>query len=417
MAKTNERISLESDEQQRRSSFRTAFLTTAVFLLALELRACITAVGPLTGTIRGETGLSSTLIGLLTTLPLIAFGAVSPLAPVLSRRWGIEVMLFVSLLSLAAGIFLRSLPGVGLLFLGTAVLGASIAIGNVLVPALIKRDFPHRIGLMTAIYSTLVGLSGALADGVSIPLAQNAGLGWRGSLAFWALPAILTALLWLPLLRSRARIEVPTQGGSKHITASVWRSPLAWQVTLYMGLQSWIFYSVVAWFPTIFEGHGLSAANAGWLLSLIQGGGAFGAFFAPQIAVRMRSQRALVAGTILLALIALAGILSGAFSFILLWCLLLGLAQGSFLGIALLFFILRTSDARSAAELSGMAQSVGYLLAATGPLIIGWLHDLTNGWTIPLLVLIAVILLLLGVGMGAGRNAIVRAPDIVELRH
>jgi CP family cyanate transporter-like MFS transporter len=394
-----------------------ALLITAVFLLALELRACITAVGPLAGVIRGETGLSSTLTGLLTTLPLIAFGAVSPLAPALSRRWGIEVMLFISLLSLAAGIFLRSSAGVSFLFLGTAVLGASIAIGNVLVPALIKRDFPHRIGLMTAIYSTLVGLSGALADGVSIPLAQNAGLGWRGSLAFWALPAVLTALLWLPLLRSRTRTEVPTPGADKHIAASVWRSPLAWQVTLYMGLQSWAFYSVVAWFPTIFEGHGLSAANAGWLLSLIQGAGAFGAFFAPQIAVRMRSQRALVVSTILLALIALVGILSGAFSFILLWCILLGLAQGSFLGIALLFFILRTSDARSAAELSGMAQSVGYLLAATGPLIIGWLHDLTNGWTIPLLVLVVVILLLLGVGIGAGRNATVRSPDIVELRH
>ncbi len=415
MAKTNEILSFESGEQQRHSSFRTVLLITGIFLLALELRACITAVGPLVGIIRSETGLSSTLTGLLTTLPLIAFGVVSPFAPALSRRWSIEVMLFVSLLSLALGIFLRSLPAVSLLFLGTAVLGAAIAISNVLVPALIKRDFPHRVGLMTAIYSTLVSASGALADGVSIPLAQGVGLGWRGSLAFWALPAALTALLWLPLLRLRARTEVRTQETSKNITYNVWRSPLAWQVTLYMGLQSWTFYTIVAWFPTIFAVHGLSAANAGWLLSLIQGAGAVGSFLAPQLAVRMRSQRILVSGTILLALIAHAGILSGAFGFILLWCLLLGLAQGSFLGLALLFFILRTSDARSAAELSGMAQSIGYLLAATGPLLIGWLHDLTNGWTIPLLVLVAVTLLLLGVGMGAGRNATVRLPDGVVL--
>ncbi len=405
MAKTNERISFESGEQQRHSSFRTVLLITGIFLLALELRACITAVGPLVGIIRSETGLSSILTGLLTTLPLIAFGVVSPFAPALSRRWSIEVMLFVSLLSLALGIFLRSLPAVSLLFLGTAVLGAAIAISNVLVPALIKRDFPHRVGLMTAIYSTFVSASGALADGVSIPLAQGVGLGWRGSLAFWALPAALTALLWLPLLRWRTRTEVRIQGASKNITSSVWRSPLAWQVTLYMGLQSWTFYTVVAWFPTIFAVHRISAANAGWLLSLIQGAGAVGSFLAPQLAVRMRSQRILVIGTILLALIAYTGILSGTFGFILLWCLLLGLAQGSFLGLALLFFILRTSDARSAAELSGMAQSIGYLLAATGPLLIGWLHDLTNNWTIPLLVLGAVTLLLLCVGLGASRNA------------
>lgn len=407
MAKTKEKILFESGEQQRRAGFRTGLLIAAVFLLAIELRACITAVGPLVSMIRSETGLSSTLAGLLTTLPLIAFGAVSPFAPALSRRWSIEVMLFVSLLSLALGIFLRSLPAVSLLFLGTAVLGAAIAISNVLVPALIKRDFSHRIGLMTAIYSTLVSASGALADGVSIPLAQNAGLGWRGSLAFWALPAALTALLWLPLLRWRTRTEVRIQGASKNVTSSVWRSPLAWQVTLYMGLQSWTFYTVVAWFPTIFAVHGISPANAGWLLSLLQGAGAVGSFLAPQLAVRMRSQRILVIGSILLALIAYTGILSGAFGFILLWCLLLGLSQGSSLGLALLFFILRTSDARSAAELSGMAQSIGYLLAATGPLLIGWLHDLTGNWTVPLLVLAAVTLLLLCVGLGASRNATV----------
>jgi CP family cyanate transporter-like MFS transporter len=182
-----------------------------------------------------------------------------------------------------------------------------------------------------------------------------------------------------------------------------------------MGLQSWTFYIVVAWFPAIFGRHGISPTNAGWLLSLLQLSGVLGSFIAPQIAVRMRSQRLLVAGAILLALVAYAGILSGAFSMIVLWCLLLGLAQGAYLGLALLFFILRTPDARSAAELSGMAQSVGYLLAATGPLLFGWLHDLTGDWTLPLLVLGAVTLVLLGIGLGAGRNASVELPmeDVV----
>lgn len=414
MAKTDEQISFERGAQQHRSGFRTLLLLAGILLLTLNLRACITGVGPLIGAIRSETGLSATLAGLLTTLPLIAFGMISPLAPALSRRWGIEMALFISLPALALGIVLRSLPAVSLLFLGTALLGAAIAIGNVLVPALIKRDFPHRIGLMTGIYSTLVSASGALADGMSIPLAQNAGLGWRGSLAFWAFPVALTILLWLPLLRLHARNAQQTRGVSKHITRSMWRSPLAWQVTLFMGLQSWTFYVAVAWFPAIFVAHGISPANAGWLLSLLQVAGVLGAFITPQIAGRMRSQRPLVVGTILLALIAYAGVLSGAFGLIILWCLVLGLFQGASLGLALLFFIVRTSDARGSAELSGMAQSIGYLLAATGPLLFGWLHDLTNNWTIPLLVLGAVTLLLLGVGLGAGRNATV--PLLMEQR-
>jgi MFS transporter, CP family, cyanate transporter len=409
--KINEQSTLEQGERRRKPGFRTILLVTGVVLLALNLRACITGVGPLVSAIRDETGLSVTLAGLLTTLPLIAFGAVSPLAPRLSRRWGIESMLLVSLLGLAIGVLLRSLPTISLLFLGTALMGAAIAISNVLLPSLIKRDFPRQIGLMTAIYSTLVSASGAIADGVSIPLAQNAGLGWRGSLGFWALPAVLTALLWLPLLRARARPAAGTQAPGKQTVRGVWRSPLAWQVTLFMGLQSWTFYIVVAWFPAIFENHGISPTNAGWLLSLLQLFGVLGSFIAPQIAGRMRSQRSLVALSILLALIAYVGILTNAFGFILLWCLLLGLAQGAYLGLALLFFILRTPNARSAAELSGMAQSIGYLLAATGPLIFGWLHDLTHGWTVPLLVLGAVTLVLFSVGMGASRDTIVNLPD------
>ena len=408
MAKTNELISPEQNQHQ--SPRKTVLLLLAIIFLALNLRACITGVGPLVGVIRAATGLSSTLAGLLTTLPLIAFGAISPLVPRLARKWGLESMLIVSLLGLIVGVLLRSLPGISLLFLGTALLGAAIAISNVLLPGLIKRDFPRQIGLMTAIYSTLVSASGALADGVSIPLAQNTGLAWRGSLAFWALPAALTMLLWFPLWRVRPRLSASTQFKNRAMARSVWRAPLAWQVTLVMGLQSWTFYIVIAWFPALFADHGLSPTSAGLLLALLQLSGVLGSFFAPQLAGRMRGQRLLVVVTIFLALIAYVGILTNTFSLIVLWCLLLGLAQGAYLGLALLFFILRTPDASSAAELSGMAQSIGYLLAATGPLLFGWLHDLTNNWTWPLLVLAAVTLLLLGIGLGAGRNTVIALP-------
>ena len=404
-AKTHEQIGIEAGEQRGRTRWRTILLVAGIVLLGVNLRACITAVGPLTGAIRGETGISNVLVGLLTALPLLAFAIVSPFTPRLARRWGMEAMLLVSIMGLTAGILLRSLPALSLLFLGTAVLGAAIAISNVLLPALIKRDFPRHIGLMTGLYSTLIGVGGAIADGVSIPLAQGANLGWAGSLAFWALPAALTALIWLPLLRSHTQPAATQASGVAG--RRLWRSPLAWQITFFMGLQSLAFYIAIAWFPVIFQGKGLSAATAGWMLSLVQFAGVLGSFLAPLIATRMKSQRTLVTITILLSLSAYLGILSNANGLIALWCVLLGLAVGAYLSLALLFFILRTPNARVAAELSGMAQSIGYLLAAAGPLLFGWLHDLTYGWTVPLLALCGVTLILFAAGMGAGRNAVI----------
>jgi CP family cyanate transporter-like MFS transporter len=403
--KASERIEFPIDEQTGHARFKLLLLCAGIVLLALNLRPSITGVGPLTSAIQSATDLSNVLIGLLTALPLIAFGIFSPLAPRLSRRWGTEWMLLVSLLGLAAGIVLRSLPQTGLLFLGTALLGAAIAISNVLLPSLIKRDFPRQVGLLTGVYSTLIGVGGALGDGVSIPLAQSANLGWRGSLAFWALPAALTALIWLPLLRSHTRSN-DTQANTS--VRGLWRSALAWQVTFFMGLQSLGFYIVIAWFPVIFHNDGLNAADAGWMLSLLQFAGVLSSFLTPVLAGRMRSQRGLVAFAVLMSIISYAGILNGATELIALWCILLGLAQGAYLSLALLFFILRTPDTHSAAALSGMAQAVGYLLAAGGPLLFGWLHDLSGGWSIPLLALILVSLILFAVGIGAGRAATVR---------
>lgn len=402
-AKTDKRII--GGEESEPARWRIILLIAGIILLAVNMRACITAVGPLTEAIRGAMGISDLLVGLLTTLPLLAFALVSPFAPRLARHWGMEAMLLVSLAGLTAGILLRSLPSLSLLFLGTALLGAAIAISNVLLPALIKRDFPRHIGLMTGLYSTLLNVSGALADGASIPLAQNERLGWAGSLAFWALPAGLTALIWLPLLYTQTRPNTARVTGIPG--RRLWRSPLAWQVTLFMGLQSTGFYIAIAWFPSIFESKGLSAATAGWMLSLLQFTGVLGAFLTPLIAARMKSQRALVTLVILLGFSAYLGILSSANNLIALWCILLGLAVGAYLSLSLLFFILRTPNARAAAELSGMAQFIGYLLAATGPLLFGWLRDLTHGWTVPMLVLCVLLLLQFTVGMGAARNAVV----------
>ena len=216
------------------SRLRGVLLVAALLLLAANLRPALTSVAPLIGEIRDATGVSNGVAGLLTTLPLVAFGLLSPGAPQLARAFGMELALLVSLLALAAGILLRSAGTVMLLFLGTALLGAAIAVGNVLLPGIVKREFPERIGFMTSVYSTALGISAALAACVSVPVAQL--IGWRGSLALWALPAFVAAVAWVPQLRSSRSESAPvrTPGG----VGGLWRSPLAWQVTLFMGLQS-----------------------------------------------------------------------------------------------------------------------------------------------------------------------------------
>lgn len=403
-ARTLKPTSPDGADQHSPSRLSTALLVAGIVLLAANLRPAITSVGPLIGEIRADLGISNGLIGLLTALPLLAFAALSPLAPRLARRWGMEFTLLVSLIALSVGIVLRSLPSIVALFAGTALLGTAIAISNVLLPSLMKRDFPTRVGLMTSVYSTIMGSWAALAAGVSVPIAQGLGIGWRGSLACWALLAVVAIVVWLPQLRSHHAIA-PKRTSTT--VRGLWRSPLAWQVTLFMGFQSLVFYAVVTWLSAILRDQGMSATSAGWIVSLFQLVGIPSSFLVPMLAGRRPSQRLLVVAIGILCLTAYAGLLSTGNNLIPLWITLLGFGQGACISLALMFFILRTPDAAHAAELSGMAQSIGYLLAAAGPVLFGLLHDLTHTWTIPLLTLVAVTLGMLWTGLGAGRNATV----------
>jgi CP family cyanate transporter-like MFS transporter len=395
-----------SADQRRPSRLSTTLLVVGIVLLSANLRPAITSVGPLIGEIRADTGISNGLVGLLTALPLLAFAALSPLAPGLARRWGMEFTLLASLIVLTAGILLRSLPSVAALFAGTAMLGLAIAVGNVLLPGLMKRDFPTRVGLMTSIYSTTMGSWAALAAGVSVPLAQGLGIGWRGSLACWAILAAFATIIWLPQLRSH---RTAASEGARTTVRGLWRSPLAWQVTLFMGLQSLVFYALVTWLSDILRDQGLNATSAGWTVSLFQIVGIPSILLVPMLAGRRPSQRMLVIAVGILYLAAYVGLLSTGNTLVTLWITLLGLSQGACLSLALMFFVLRTPDASHAAELSGMAQSIGYLLAAAGPVLFGLLHDLTHSWTIPLLTLAAVTIGMLCAGLGAGRNATITA--------
>ena len=386
------------------SRIRGLLLVLAIVLLAANLRPALTSVAPLIGQIRTDTGVSNGVAGLLTGLPLLAFAVLSPIAPRLARRFDMERVLLASLLVLAVGILLRSAGVVAALFLGTAILGAAIAVGNVLLPSLVKREFPERTGLMTSTYTTALAVSAAIAAGASFPIAYQVDIGWRGSLALWALLALVAAVAWFPQIRSADPANAST-GTSRGVTG-LWGSVLAWQVTLFMGLQSLGYYVVLTWLPQILQEEvGVSAAQAGWMLALAQVVVIPAMFIAPVLADRRPSQYSVVVVAVTLTGVGTLGLLVAASTATVLWIVLLGLGQGACFSLALTFFALRAPDSEHAAALSGMAQSIGYLLAAGGPFLFGLLRDATHAWTAPLTLLVAVTVCLLITGLGAARDA------------
>ncbi|WP_019911893.1 CynX/NimT family MFS transporter [Paenibacillus sp. HW567] len=402
--KQQEALIQKPDKSRPDAGASRILLAVGIICIAAALRAPFTSVGPLLGMIRDDLGLSGTLSGAITTLPLLAFALLSPFAPGLARRFGTANVLMLAMLALSLGILIRSSSGAAMLFLGTAMIGLSIAVCNVLLPGLIKGRFPERIGLMTGVYTVSMNLCAAAASGISVPLAQQSGLGWRGTLAIWFIVAALATLFWIPQLRNLAQDSAGRKGQS---SGAMWRSRLAWQVTLFMGLQSLLYYVLIAWFSVILVGRGMSSSHAGWILSLMQLAQLPFTFFVPLWAGKMKDQRRLVLVTSILFIIGILGVWLGASSWMALWAICIGIAGGFAFGLVMMFFSLRTRNAREASELSGMAQSLGYLLAAMGPALFGLLHDVTGNWNIPLALLAVASILLLVVGLGAGSDRFV----------
>lgn len=391
-----------------RKQARIWFMIAGIIFIAANLRAPLTSVGPLVGLIRENVHISNTLAGLITTVPLIAFALLSPFVPKLGRRYGVERIMLISLILLVIGIAVRSLSGAVTLFVGTAVLGFAITICNVLLPSLIKREFPLQMGTMTGVYSVSMNLSGAIASGISVPLAVGAGLNWQGALGVWGILSVISIFFWAPQLKAPAKsaaVASSSAGNDHHV--NIWRSPLAWQVTLFMGLQSTIFYVLVAWLPEILKDQGISSSQSGWFLSIMIIASLPLSFIVPVIAGRMRNQRLLVVITTFLLLTGTLGLLYGSIHLVLFWTIILGIGTGFAFGLSMMFFGLRTRSAHQAAELSGMAQSIGYLLAAMGPALIGYLHDATHSWSVPFLILAGASALLGIIGLGAARNRFV----------
>jgi MFS transporter, CP family, cyanate transporter len=387
-----------------RSIFESkTFVILGVILVAFNLRPAITSIGPLINLIRSDTGISNGLAGMLTTLPLIAFAFISAIAPKIAHKIGNELTVFMGLIILSSGILIRSTEIITAMFIGTSMIGLGIAIGNVLLPGIVKTKFPNKVGLMTGVYSTSMGLFASLGPGISIIFSQNFNISWENSLKVWVILSALAIIIWIPQTLNRvSSIKLPKITPTK---SSILRSPLAWQVTLFMGLQSFLFYCMVTWLPEILHSRGLSLSTAGWMLSLMQFTSLPLQFLTPILAERLPNQKSIIAGIGIFSLTGFIGIITSSNIFILALCTMcLGIALGCALSISLAFFILRTKDAKQAANLSGMAQSVGYLLAAIGPFAVGFLFDQFETWIPSLIICICISIVMTIVGFGAGRD-------------
>ncbi|WP_117879796.1 CynX/NimT family MFS transporter [Aureibaculum luteum] len=390
-----------TDSMNTTSKSTNILLLIGILCIAINLRPAIAGVGPLVDDIKLDTGLSNAMLGLLTTLPLIAFGVISMLTPLFTNRFGIGKTLFGAMILLIIGILIRYIEGNFFLYFGTLLFGISIAFGNVLLPGITKRNFSENSGLVTSLYSAVMAVGASLAAGVSVPLTHIKGVGWRGSLVVWALLAFIAALIWFPQVNRLKK--PPIKNDFIKAMKSLTKSRLAWQVAIFMGLQSLTFYVILAWLPAILISRGFDADYAGWMLSLSQATGILASLIVPIIAGKRKDQRSIVLVLILMEIVGIIGLMLPQFGGVAIWVSLIGFVLGGSFGLSLLFIVLRSHDTASATELSGMAQSIGYIIAATGPFIFASIFDFTGSWVYALILLLVVSVLKLFSGLYIGK--------------
>lgn len=378
-----------------------------IIFVSFNLRAPITSVGPVIDLIQIKYDLNSSMAGFITTLPLLAFAVVSPFVAKLNHKFGHGLTMFLGLFLIILGELIRSYTDIYGLFIGTTFIGIGIAIGNVLIPSVIKHKFKKNVGNVLSVYITSMCIFAALGSGLSIPMTEI--WGWNDSLAIWVILALVTLIIWFPQLKKSGEynnsddLKIEEKMKSK----SIWKSPLAWWVTLYMGTQSLLFYTLIAWIPSILLYKDFDAHFAGMMLLLFQLISLPATLLVPAIADKIKHQKLIAT---IIALIYFVGMVIFLFAIsklsVIISMIFLGLGMGGTISLAIGFISLRTPHAKKAAELSGMSQSAGYLFAALGPILIGFIYDLYKSWTIPIFVLIFLIILLIFLGLKAGKDEV-----------
>ncbi|MCU7557738.1 CynX/NimT family MFS transporter [Macrococcus capreoli] len=352
--------------------FQLYILLLGVIVVASTLRAPLTAIGPMITEIGQALNIPKSMLGMLTTIPLIMFGIISPFVARLSRRLGMSVALMLGMIILLLGLVIRIIPNVSMLLVGTICIGIGIAIGNVILPSFVKWRFPMQMGLMTGVFTATMNLTAGIGGGASVPLSKINNGGYQYSLGFWIIFSIAGILLWMPQLRYNPKLQIT------EARRPIYRSKLAIAIALMMGFQSMTFYSTVTWFPDILMSYGIKQEAAGYYLMLNQFAQLPMTFIMPIVAMKMKSQRPLVFLFTGLYLIGFTAFLLNHTLSIIVAMIATGLAGGAAFSLCMLFFSLRAKTTQDAIELSGFSQSVGYFVAAIGPILMGYLHGVFN---------------------------------------
>lgn len=345
-------------------------LLLGVIVVASTLRAPLTAIGPMISEIGNVLNIPKALLGLLTTIPLVMFGVVSPFVARISRKWGMSVTLMLGMWILLSGLFIRIIPNVKMLLIGTVLIGIGIALGNVILPSFVKWRFPQHMGLMTGVFAATMNMTAGIGGGLSVPLSKINSGGYQYSLGFWVFFSIAGILLWVPQLKYNPKLEIAAN------QRPIYQSGLAIAIALMMGFQSMNFYSTVTWFPDILMSYGIDRQTAGYYLMLNQFAQLPMTFLMPIIAMKMKNQRPLVYCFTTLFLVGFTALLFDNSVSIIIAMVATGLAGGAAFSLCMLFFSLRARSTQDAIELSGFSQSVGYFIAAIGPMLIGYLFDI-----------------------------------------
>lgn len=375
-------------------------LFLGIILISINLRTSIASVGPLIPFIREDLDISNGLAGSLTTLTLITFAIFSIFSPRIGKRLGNGRAIFLGILLLSIGVIVRVLGGVEILFIGTALTGVGIVIANVLMIPFFKAHLPKKLGLLTAILSTGMSLFAAIASGISVPLAVDLGWGWRGSLAFWVVFMLLALAVWFPQVKAK-----PIKNkGEGQAGKNVWKSRLAWQLTLFMGAQSVMYFTMVTWLPDMLISKGMSPVKAGIALSYMQLISLIGTFFAPSFLMKLRQQHLVILGVSLGYLLGYLLLFSSQEWVLFVAMTIIGIGSGASLSIAYTLISLRTAEDQTTSNLSGMVQSAGYVLAALGPLLFGVSLDLVGNWDFLIWFLLAMTIQFLFFGWSAGKD-------------
>ncbi|MHC1724245.1 MAG: CynX/NimT family MFS transporter [Aminipila sp.] len=382
-------------------------MSLVIITTAVCLRAPITSVGSILYCIVQDLNLSNTIAGAITTIPLIVIAALSPCISKISEKTGINQALLLGLITMLVGIIIRSFGGIFGLLLGTALIGAGIAFGNVLIPAIIKSFFPDKIGTMTGVFTTTMSICSGIGAGISVPLAVELGWGWRWTFCIWAVATLLAIFTSIIQINRIPTVNNPSEKldikGKPQ--KPLYKIPLAWWVAVMFGGQSCVFYMMVTWLPTIVTDRGISAMSAGVIATVFQLAAIPANFATPIFAGYFKNQSRLAVCVAGLGIIGLVGILFAKTMILLAISTgILALGLGGTFSLSLVIFGMRTSDGIQAARLSGFAQSAGYVMAAIGPTLAGAIYDFSGNWAVPIILAIVIMIFDLVAANIAGAN-------------